>query len=290
MVKRNWFQRDLIGDTSEHERGIELWIYSSAKSAVRHRVAVGLMALALVAAFMTGYATLLLVAPAVFTVAFGVALLNGRAKQTALRHAGVLPIVLPDVVWFSDSRAKTLIVRLGGARAAIQNAVLAGPRGAAFDVSNARDRIPKLEREVVVLATRIEYIARFLDTTSLPVLRMTLARVRDRGQPGNNGSGEGQGANGPMGRAAERCQAQVEAVKGLVARAEALSAQAEEALLTIEGVPARITSLQLRRLEACDSAAEPASAAAATIVETFAALEQASAGAPDTVDDRRGGP
>lgn len=279
MVKRNWFQRDLIGDTSEHERGIELWIYSSAKSAVRHRVALGLMALALVAAFMTGYATLLLAVPAVFMVGFGVALLNGRAKQTALRHAGVLPIVLPDVVWFSDSRAKTLIVRLGAARAAIQNAVLAGPRGAAFDVSSALDRIPKLEREVVVLATRIEYIARFLDTTSLPVLRMTLARVRDRGQVAG-GNGEGDGANGPMGRAAERCQAQVDAVKGLVARAEALSAQAEEALLTIEGVPARITSLQLRRLEACDGAVEPASAAAATIVETFAALEQASADRP----------
>jgi hypothetical protein len=273
MVKRNWFQRDLIGDTSEHERGIELWIYSSAKCAVRHRAALGLMALALVASFMTGYATLLLAVPAVFVVAFGVALLNGRAKQTALRHAGVLPIVLPDVVWFSDSRAKTLIVRLAAARAAIQNAVLAGPRGAAFDVSSALDRIPKLEREVVVLATRIEYIARFLDTTSLPVLRMTLARVRDRGQLG---TGDGEGASGPMGRAAERCQAQVDAVKGLVARAEALSAQAEEALLTIEGVPARITSLQLRRLEVCDGAAEPASAAAATIVETFAALEQAS--------------
>jgi hypothetical protein len=223
---------------------------------------------------------LLLAVPAVFMVAFGVALLNGRGKQTALRHAGVLPIVLPDVVWFSDSRAKALIVRLGAARAGIQNAVLAGPCGAAFDVSSALDRIPKLEREVVVLATRIEYIARFLDTTSLPVLRMTLARVRDRGQPGNNGGGEGDGAIGPMGRAAERCQAQVDAVKDLVARAEALSAQAEEALLTIEGVPARITSLQLRRLEACDGAAEPASAAAATVVDTFTALEQASADRP----------
>jgi len=202
-------------------------------------------------------------------VAFTIALLNGRAKQMALRKAGVLPIVLPDVVWFSDSRAKTLIVRLGAARAAIQSAVLAGPRGAAFDVSSALDRIPKLEREVVVLASRIEYIARFLDSTSLPVLRMTLARVRERGQ----GS---EGASAPLSRAAERCQAQVDAVKNLVVRADELAAQAEEALLTMEGVPARITSLQLRRLEACDGAAEPASAAAATIIDTFAALEQAS--------------
>jgi hypothetical protein len=269
MIKRSWFQRDLIGDTSEHERGTELWICSSARSAVRHRVALGLMALAVVAAFMTGFGTLLLAVPAVFTVAFVVALLNGRAKQTALRRAGVLPIVLPDVAWFSDTRAKTLMVRLGAARMAIQSAVLAGPRGAAFDVSSALDRIPKLEREVVVLATRIEYIARFLDSTSLPVLRMTLARVRERGQASEN-------ASGPLGRAAERCQAQVDAVKGLVARAEAMSGQAEEALLTIESVPARITSLQLRRLEACDGAAEPASAAAATIIDTFAALEQAS--------------
>lgn len=273
MVKRNWFQRDLIGDTSEHERGTELWIYSSAKTAVRHRVALGLMALGVVAAFMTGYATLLLAVPAVFMVAFGVALLNGRAKQSALRDAGVLPIVLPDVVWFSDARAKTLMVRLGAARAAIQTAVLAGPRGAAFDVSSALDRIPKLEREVVVLATRLEYIARFLDSTSLPVLRMTLARVRERGQMGD---GDGGGARGPLTRAAERCQAQVDAVRSLVARAEALSAQAEEALLTIEGIPARITSLQLHRLEACDGAVEPASVAATTIVDTFAALEQAS--------------
>jgi hypothetical protein len=181
--------------------------------------------------------------------------------------------VLPDVVWFSDSRAKTLIVRLGAARAAIQSAVLAGPRGAAFDVSSALDRIPKLEREVVVLASRIEYIARFLDSTSLPVLRMTLARVRERGL-GN------EGASGPLGRASERCQAQVDAVKNLVTRAETLAAQAEEALLTMESVPARITSLQLHRLEACDGAVEPASAAATTIIDTFAALEQASADRP----------
>jgi hypothetical protein len=270
MVNRNWFQRDLIGDTSEHERGTELWICSSAKSAVKYRVAVGMMALAVVAAFMTGFGTLLLAVPAVFMVAFAVALLNGRAKQLALRRAGVLPIVLPDVAWFSDTRAKTLMVRLGGARMAIQSAVLAGPRGAAFDVSSALDRIPKLEREVVVLATRIEYIARFLDSTSLPVLRMTLARVRDRSAK------ENEGAGGPLARAADRCQSQVDAVKSLVARAEAMSAQAEEALLTIEGVPARITMLQLRRLEACDGAAEPASAAAVSIIDTFAALEQAS--------------
>jgi len=271
MIKRNWFQRDLIGDTSEHERGTELWICSSAKSAVKYRVALGVMALAVVTAFMTCFGTLLLAVPAAFMVAFAVALLNGRAKQMALRRAGVLPIVLPDVEWFSDTRAKTLMVRLGAARMAIQSAVLAGPRGAAFDVSSALDRIPKLEREVVVLATRIEYIARFLDTTSLPVLRMTLARVRERGQAKEN-----EDAGGPLGRAADRCQAQVDAVKSLIARAEAMSAQAEEALLTIEGVPARITSLQLRRLEACDGTAEPASAAAATIIDTFAALEQAS--------------
>jgi hypothetical protein len=87
---------------------------------------------------------------------------------------------------------------------------------------------------------------------------------------------DSEGASGPLARAADRCQAQVDAVKGLVARAEAMSAQAEEALLTIEGVPARITSLQLHRLEACDGTAEPASAAAASIIDTFAALEQAS--------------
>jgi len=202
-------------------------------------------------------------------LAFAVALLNGRAKQTALSNAGILPIDLPDSVWFSDARAKMLVERLIGARMAIQSAVLAGPRGAAFDVSSALDQIPKLEREVVVLATRIEYIARFLDSTSLPGLRLTLARVRERG--------EGQeDVHRPFGRAAERCQAHVDAVRQLMARAEVLSGQAEEALLTIEGIPARITSLQLRRLEACDATAEPASAAAASLVETFAALEQAS--------------
>jgi hypothetical protein len=232
-------------------------------------VALGLMAIAVVAAFMTGLATLLLLVPAVFMLALTVALLNGRAKQLALCRAGILPIVLPDSVWFSDARAKMLVDRLAVARSAVQNAVFGGPRGAAFDMSSALDQVPKLEREVVVLATRIEYIARFLDSTSLPGLRLTLARVRERG--------EGQDdTHGPFGRAAERCQAQVDIVRQLIARAETLSGQAEEALLTIEGIPARITSLQLRRLEACDATIEPASAAAASLVETFAALEQAS--------------
>ncbi len=269
MVKRSWFQRDLIGDTSEHERRTELWVRSSARSVVRSRVALGLMAIAVVAAFMTGFATLLLVVPTVFTFAFVIAMLNGRAKQAALRNAGILPIDLPDSVWFSDARAKMLVERLSSARAAIQSTVLAGPRGAAFDVSSALDQIPKLEREVVVLASRIEYIARFLDSTSLPGLRMTLARVRERGEGHDD-------LRGPFSRAADRCQAQVDAVRTLIARAEVLAGQAEEALLTVEGIPARITSLQLRRLEACDSTVEPASAAATSLVETFAALEQAS--------------
>ena len=128
-----------------------------------------------------------------------------------------------------------------------------------------------------MLATRIEYIARFLDSTSLPVLRMTLARVRDRGQLGN---GARRARADRWGERPSAARPRSTRSRALVARAEALSAQAEEALLTIEGVPARITSLQLRRLEACDGAAEPASAAAATIVDTFAALEQASAGPP----------
>ena len=72
----------------------------------------------------------------------------------------------------------------------------------------------------------------------------------------------------------DRRQRQAGPVKQLGERAEIVAGTAEKILLTLEQTPARITQLQLRRLEACDGHTVRGAEALA-FMEGFAALERA---------------
>jgi len=238
------FEQDLIGDTSAHDDGTHLWLVTSAKNAIACRPVVALLVVTLCGALITGAASLLLVAPAVALLFFGKALFDGRSRQAAVRRAGAMPIRLPEAASFSDTRARLLIERLGRAREGLQRAVLAGPKGRGFDLAAALGKVPVLEREVVVLAARVEYLARFLGS-------------------------------------ADRCRAQAQTVKDLNGAVAELLGRAEAALRALEEVPARVTGLQLHRMEACDGGQHRAGEAAASLLEAFAALDQAVSDVPD---------
>ena len=280
MRRAGWLDRDLVGDTSEHECETRLWLVSAAKTALRsHRLLLvaGLMASAVPC--LTGNAALFLAIPAAYVVRFAVALFDARARQSARRLARQLPIELPAAMSFSDGGARRLIERLACARWATESAVLVGPVGAAFDVSGLIDRVPQLERDVVVLAARVEYLKRSLDS-SLPARLLANGARSEKEHSGLEGTAP---VSEQFDRVIGRCPEHLDLLARLADRKNKACEMAEEVLRTLEQIPAKIVELQLTRIESFDSRSAEASREAATVMESFGALERAISDLPSEV-------
>ena len=190
MASPKWFERDLLGDTSAHEGTGWLWLVASSKAAVSKPATLTAAAMAVVAAVLTGLPSLLVVMPVSFTIFLAVTFLNGKSRQLAQRRARSLPIELPPLTAFSDPRARILLERLARSREAIRDAIEASPRGPGFDLEPALARVPELERQVVVIASRVEYVARFVATTAANCLRADGERLRERAREGEDDARE----------------------------------------------------------------------------------------------------
>ena len=66
------------------------------------------------------------------------------------------------------------------ARENLERAIVESPRGDAFELANVVKGASQLERRVLVLAARAEYLGSFLASVSAPELRNELERVRAR--------------------------------------------------------------------------------------------------------------
>ena len=269
MASPKWFEQDLVGDTSAHEGSGWLWLVASSKAAVSKPATLTAAAMAVVAAVLTGLPSLLLVMPVSFSLFLAVSFLNGKTRQLALRRARVLPIELPPLTAYSDPKARILLERLARSREAIREAVEAAPRGPSFDLEPALARVPELERQVVVIASRVEYVARFISTTAANCLRADGERLRERAREGEDDARES------FQRAAERSHSHFESLLTLQAQGERLLGMGEEALATLEELPVMITTVQLRRFEACDgNVDERITETTADLVEGLRALSR----------------
>jgi hypothetical protein len=273
MASPKWFERDLLGDTSAHEGAGWLWLASSTKAAVTKPATLTAAALAIVAAVLTGVPSLLLVMPVSFTVFLALSFVNGKTRQLALRRARSLPIELPPLTAFTDPRARILLERLARSREAIHDALDAAPRQPGFDLEPAMAGVPDLERQVVVIASRIEYVARFVSTTAASCLRADGERLRERARDADDATRDS------FQRAADRSQAHFESLLALQGHGERLIAMAEEALATLEELPVMITTVQLHRFEACDGNGD------ARLMETTADLVESMRALAQTLSD-----
>jgi hypothetical protein len=250
MASPKWFERDLLGDTSAHEGTGWLWLVAASKAAIAKPATLTAAALAVVAAVLTGMPSLLFVMPVSFTLFVAATFLNGKTRQLALRRARTLPIELPPLAAFSEPKARIMLERLARSREAIRDALDAAPRGPGFDLEPALARVPDLERQVVVIASRVEYVSRFVSTTTASCLRADGERLRERARDGSDD------ARDSFQRAAERSQSHFESLLMLQAQGERLLGMGEEALAALEELPVMITTVQLRRFEACDDNAD----------------------------------
>jgi hypothetical protein len=236
-----------------------------------------LAALALAGACLGGLPAVALAIPVAYALRFAIALCDRRARQVTRREAAALPIELPSPFSFSDEGARALVERLGRARCAIENALLTSPGGAAFALTGLVDDIPQLERDVVVLAARLEYLGRFLSSAPSTGLASETAQLdEDREKETDATTREA------FERLVARCRAHLDTLKGLELRRNASFRRAEEVLRTLEQIPAQIVSLQLARVESCDVRCLDSGRRSEAMSDGFVALErEISLSAPD---------
>ena len=277
MGENGWLERDLVGDTSGHECATRLWLAAASKTALRDPRAAILSALALTGACLAGTPGIVLAVPMAYALRFAIALLDRRARRATRRHAGALAIALPSALSFSDESARRLIERLERARWATESAILASPGGSPFALTGLIDEIPQLERDVVILAARIEYVGRFLSSAPSAGILAEIERMDQERDKETNA-----GARHDVERLLARCREHRDTLKLLDVRKTGSLRRAEEVLGTLEQIPAKIVSLQLARVESCDGRCGDSGQRAETIGDAFTALERAISPFPST--------
>ena len=196
----------------------------------------------------------LVAVPVIFGVLFLVGVRSARTWAKADQAARTDPIELPDLIWYSDAGAQAAIRRLGQARRGLANAVAHSPQEPEHEVLARLRSVAEIERRVVLLASRVEYLGRFLGEISLPEIEAEAQRVRSR--EANAATAEAR-ARYQLG-VAQR-EAHLRDVRLLEARRDQLLATIDYMLATLETLPLKVTRLQLLRAEAAEgeSAGEP---------------------------------
>lgn len=266
-------RRQLVGDTSVESRSLRV-IGSSLQVALVSGFtwAAGLVAALSMTCWGVGAWVIL---PALVFATFIVALFVNGVRVALERETCGEPIQLPDPEWFSDSAVEGLARRLMGARVRLERAIRESPRGAAFDVTPVRQGAAEIERRVIVLAARAEYVASFLSATSIAEINGALERARARARAAA-GDGAGDDRAQIYAGLIATYEGHLRSLRTLEAEKERLLAAGEQLVGTLEGFPADLTRLQCLRLTAVDEdAAKTAADNAAAVHQSLRALEEA---------------
>jgi hypothetical protein len=246
MSSDNVLERDLIGDTSKHDRGTSVWLASAVRATVGSGVTVVGGMLVAFGALATLTAAVLWGLPVLVAMVFAAKLLDGQARRSAFRRARVLPMRLPESTQFADDGVRDIIQRLGQARQAIGHVLDTGPQGRGFDLATSVAQVPQLERDVIVLAHRADYVARFLADNPPALLAVEQRRHRERTE-----REEDPIRAGLLRRSGARLTDRLDAATALAREYDSLVAAAGDALGALEALPCKLMLLQLRRLREC---------------------------------------
>jgi len=261
-------KQDLIGNISARDPGGVNMLVAAAKSAARSRVSCAGVALSVVAALGWGLAGLWLI-PAVFLGSFAWTLLVRSSALADKRDAAQRPIVLPDPMDYSDAAVQEALQRLASSRERVASTLRAGPRGTEFDLSVVDRLTPAIERRIVMLAARAEYLSGFLSGTSIAEHRagLNVARTRER-------TIDDAETKALYRRVIALHEADLDSIRRLDAERHRYLATIDCLLTTLEALPANMTRVQSVRLAYGDDATDPVGDAA-QVLETLSGLEQA---------------
>ena len=250
MNGQQMLKRDFVGDLTPREGRTKKATALAAQKAAKNPATLATLGAASLLAFACQMVAPLVAVPVIFGVLFLVGVRSARTWAKADHAARTDPIELPDLIWYSDAAAQAAIRRLGQARRALANAVAHSPQDPEHEGLARLRSVAEIERRVVQLASRVEYLGRFLGEISLPEIEAEAQRVRTR--QANAATAEAR-AGYQLG-VAQR-EAHLRDVRLLEARRDQLLATIDYMLATLETLPLKVTRLQLLRAEAAEGEA-----------------------------------
>jgi hypothetical protein len=269
MNGQQMLKRDFVGDLTPREGRTRKATALAAQQAVRSPVTLATIGAASLIAFACSMVAPLVAVPVIFGVLFLARLRSGQTWNTAERAARESPIELPDLIWYSDVGAQAAIRRLGQARRALAAAVAHSPQDPEHEILTHLRSVAEVERRVVLLAARVEYLGRFLSEISIPEIEAEAQRVRAKE------------ANAPTIEARARYrlgvaqrEAQLRDARGLEARRDQLLATIDYMLATLEMLPLKLTRFQLLRVDDVDDDVTDPLAGAAPLFTDLEAIEE----------------
>jgi len=262
-------KRDFVGDLTPREGRTRRATTLAAKQAAKSPVTlVGIGAASLIAIACQLVVPLAAV-PVIFGVLFLVRLRNSRTWSRAEHTARNSPIELPDLIWYSDAGAQAAIRRLGQARRTLANTVAHSPQDPENEILAGLHSVAEIERRIVLLASRVEYLGRFLSEISLPEIEAEAQRVRTKEANATTVEARARYRLGVAQR-----EAQLRDARALEARRDQLLATIDYMLATLEMLPLKLTRLQLLRVEAADYSPTDFAAETAPLFTDLEAIEE----------------
>jgi hypothetical protein len=248
MNGQQMLKRDFVGDLTPREGRTGRATTIAAKQAAKSPVTLATIGAASLIALACQLVAPLVAVPVIFGVLFLVRFRSARTWTAAERTARTSPIELPDLIWYSDVGAQAAIRRLGQARRALAKAVAHSPLDPEHEILARLRSVADIERRIVLLASRVEYLGKFLSEISLPEIEAETQRVRAREANATTAEARARYQLGVIQR-----EAQLKDARSLDARRDQLLATIDYMLATLEMLPLKLTRLQLLRVEAAES-------------------------------------
>jgi len=247
MNGQQMLKRDFVGDLTPREGRTRRATAIAAKHAAGSPVTLVTIGAASLVALACQLVAPLVAVPVIFGVLFLARLRNGRTWTVAERTARTGPIELPDLIWYADVGAQAAIRRLSQARRTLASAVAHSPQDPEHQVLARLRSVGDIERRIVLLAARVEYLGRFLSEISVPEIEAEAQRIRAREANATTAEARSRYQLGIAQR-----EAQIRDARSLEARRDQLLATIDYLLVSLETLPLKLTRLQLLHVEAFD--------------------------------------
>jgi hypothetical protein len=187
------------------------------------------------------------------------------ARLKAARATGMLE--LPDPRVLSDDAAQRALRRLHEARAKRLRAQTRSPFGRAHALSHSDAALRELDRRALILIARVEHIGRLLSDAEGERPDTRIERLRAA-----RGAAWTSQTEQTYERAASVATAHREMIQRLEGRRRHGLAELEHVLGVIEALPAKLTEVDLARVDACDEAIEETLVDATTFLTEIDAI------------------
>ena len=269
MNGQQMLKRDFVGDLTPREGRTRKASSLAAHQAAKSPVTLATIGAASLIAFACQLVVPLAAVPVVFGVLFLLRLRSSRTWTDADRTAREGPIELPDLIWYADVGAQAAIRRLGQARRTLAAAVAHSPQDPEHELLARLRSVAEIERRVVLLAARVEYLGRFLSEISMPEIEAEAQRVRAKEANATTHEARARYRLGVAQR-----EAQLKDARALDARRDQLLATIDYMLATLEMLPLKLTRFQLLRAEAVDYAGADPAGDTAPLFNDLEAIEE----------------